>query len=354
MKQKLFLWIVTILFYGCNNTQQKETIAKQDDAPFFDTCGATNNFYDDAKTKILGTSTIQVSGQVKSETKVNLTELPLRSVIVKETLPSGDSTKFIGAYRYDGYSLFDILNRVKIEKKTKKFNPIIDLFVLVTNEHSDSVVFSWGEIFYPIHRHEIIIASRVMRIVPSKTKELWPLPSEPRIVAGADLLTERNISNPCKIEILVAPFNADESKKGIPLHAKNFVVIDHNKILTTIGDFPSGPIQQTYPTVFYGRGRGIHGVREFHGPELHKVLGKFFKLSTKNIQKGYFIIAAPDDYHGVFTFSEVFNRNDQSSFLLTKKPKGADGRKFAIYPAPDFFSDRAIKAVDEIRFMYIK
>lgn len=354
MKQKLFLFIAIILIYGCNNTAQKETNNKQDNVPLYDTCEATNNFYDDAKTKILGISSINVTGQVKNDTTIDLKNLPLRSVIVKETLLSSDSTKFIGAYRYDGYSLFDILNRVKIEKKTKKFNPIIDLFVLVTNEHGDSVVFSWGEIFYPIHRHQIIVASRVMRIVPSKTKELWPLPSEPRIVAAADLLTERNISNPSKVEILVAPFKADESKKGIPLHAENFVVKDHDKILTTINAFPSIPIKQTYPTVFYGRGRGIHGVREFHGPELHKVLSEFFKLSTKNIQKGYFIIAAPDDYHGVFTFSEVFNRNDQSSFLLTKKPKGADGRKFVIYPAPDFFSDRAIKAVDEIRFMYIK
>jgi len=33
-----------------------------------------------------------------------------------------------------------------------------------------------------------------MRIVPSKTKELWQLPETSKLVVANDLLTERNIS----------------------------------------------------------------------------------------------------------------------------------------------------------------
>ncbi len=89
------------------------------------------------------------------------------------------SNAFIGAYRYDGYSLFDILNDRILKKKNKEeFSPIIDLYVEIENAKGEKVVLSWGEIYYPNFLHNSIIATDVMRIVPSKTKELWPLPSE--------------------------------------------------------------------------------------------------------------------------------------------------------------------------------
>jgi hypothetical protein len=59
-------------------------------------------------------------------------------------------------------------------------------------------------------------------------------------------------------------------------------------------------------------------------------------------------MAAKDGYRGVFTFSEIFNRNDQSETLLIFIPDEKDGGAFRLFPAGDFFSDRAIKAVESI------
>ena len=42
------------------------------------------------------------------------------------------------------------------------------------------------------------------------------------------------------------------------------------------------------------------------------------------------------------------NRNDQEEVLLIQYGEGSDGGKFRLFPAGDFFSDRAIKAISEI------
>ena len=162
----------------------------------------TNDFYDDAETIKLKTSVVEILGEIANPGKVNLETLTLRSVIAKETLLQDGKDKFVGAYRYDGYSLYDILNSVILKKKNEaEFPPIIDLYIEVENDKGEKVVFSWGELYYPIHRHEILIATQVARIVPSKTKDLWPLPSDSRLIVASDLLTHRNISNPSRITI---------------------------------------------------------------------------------------------------------------------------------------------------------
>ena len=75
---------------------------------------------------------------------MDFSKLPIRSVIVKETSLNPDGTNnFVGAYRYDGYSLFDILNTVKLQKKNaEEFPPIIDLYVEISNDKGEKVILS--------------------------------------------------------------------------------------------------------------------------------------------------------------------------------------------------------------------
>jgi hypothetical protein len=55
-----------------------------------------------------------------------------------------------------------------------------------------------------------------------------------------------------------------------------------------------------------------------------------------------------DGYRCVYTYSEIFNRNDQAEVLLIEDKENQDGGVFRLFPAADFFSDRAVKAVSEI------
>jgi hypothetical protein len=70
------------------------------------------------------------------------------------------------------------------------------------------------------------------------------------------------------------------------------------------------------------------------------------------LKKGIMCIEAEDGYRCALSYSELFNRNDQQEFLLVKTAPGEDGGLFRVFPAGDFFSDRAIKSVSEIHVNY--
>ncbi|MBP6871403.1 MAG: hypothetical protein KBC43_05300 [Bacteroidales bacterium] len=310
----------------------------------------TNDFYDDAETyDLAGITKIMLDGEIGNPGTVEITDFPLRSLIIKEAVLSGDSNRFTGAYRYDGYSLYDILNLVVLKKKNEaEFPPIIDLYVKVENPKGESVVFSWGEIYYPVHRHEVIIATKVARIMPSKTKDLWPLPTDIKIVAGHDLITGRNISNPVKITVLSANATYPIHKDMSPLFSPEIKIMCDSRQFGQIDPSMDLGLKLTYETIFYGRGRGIHSTMPFHGIPLKDVLKKYFKITDENLKTGYFVVASVDGYRVVFTFSEIFNRNDQAELLLIEDKDNHDGGAFRLFPAADFFSDRAVKGVSEI------
>ena len=71
-------------------------------------------------------------------------------------------------------------------------------------------------------------------------------------------------------------------------------------------------------------------------------------IDIKN--KCIFLVVAKDGYRGVFTFSEIMNRNDQAEVLLICYPEAKNKGKFRLFPACDFFSDRAIKSITGIYF----
>lgn len=314
-----------------------------------DTKDRNNNFYDNADTYALPGGEIVVGGEIENPGAVDLTGLSKHTMIVKEALLGEDGKNhFTGAYRYDGYSLFDILtNRVLKKKNKEEFSPVIDLYVVIENDKGEKVVLSWGEIFYPNNLHNCIIATEVARIVPSKTGELWPLPAERKLVVGNDLLGERNISNPTKITVKTP-------SRSIPLN-RDLKPLYSSKLNITSGTTTTGVINRidqqsmvTYNTIFYGRGRGIHSTTPFKGAMLNELLTAFIHPNHANLRNSMLLVVGADGYRAVYSLSEVMNRNDQAELLLIPCDGKEDGGKFRVFPACDFFSDRAVKAVSEI------
>jgi len=316
-----------------------------------DTMDITNNFYDNTETYALQPKDLSIEGEVANPGKVDFSTLPLHSVIVKETLlDSSGNDRFIGAYRYDGYSLFDILND-RILKKTnaEEFNPIIDIYIEIENEKGEKVVFSWGEIYYPNNLHKILIATGVSRIVPSRTKDLWQLPSESKIVAASDLVTERNISSPVKITVKSIKKSFTVVKGMSPMYSPEFKIFNTEKMVASLA--PSGPENITFNTIFYGRGKGIHSTSPFKGMLLKDILSAYYPVDRRNLQSGLICIVGNDGYRCAISFSELFNRNDQEEFLLVRTEPDEDGGLFRVFEACDFFSDRAIKSLSEIHLV---
>ena len=310
----------------------------------------TNDFYDDAQTNQLkGSKKILVTGEVAKEMTIDLNKLPLHSVTVKETALTDGTVAFTGAYRYDGYSLYDILNGIELKKKNEaEFPPIIDLYVEVLSATGESATFSWGEIYYPVNRHRILIATSVARIVPSKSKDLWPLPQQTKVIACNDLITARNISNPVRITVRSLDSKYTINKGMSPMYSETMRLCVNGKQRKTISELPQKSSNLTYETVFYGRGMGIHGTTPFTGSMLSDILSGYYTLSPEVLQKGIAVIAGIDGYRAAFTLSEIVNRNDQEEMLIIDRDNYEGAGRFSIFPAADFFSDRAIKSVMEI------
>lgn len=345
--------LFSISLISCNTTQSGQ-ISDNEDAPVknqIDTTDMTNNFYDNTATYSLELKELLIDGEIANPGKVDFSDLPVRSVIVKETLlDSAGSDRFVGAYRYDGYSLFDILNnRILKKANSSEFNPIIDLYVEIENDRGDKIVLSWGEIYYPNNLHKIILATGVSRIVPSKTKDLWPLPVESKIVVAGDLVTERNISDPVRITVKSIRKSFSVSKGMSPMYSPGFKVFGQEEQIAILA--PAGPENITFNTIFYGRGRGIHSTSPFSGLLLKDILTNYYPATRINIRSGIFCFAGIDGYRCAVSFSELFNRNDQQEFLLVRTESGEDGGLYRVFPAGDFFSDRAVKSLSEIHMI---
>jgi len=310
----------------------------------------TNNFYDNEDTYSLPFAGLEIAGEIENPGIVDFSMLPKRSVIVKETILKEDgSNVFVGAYRYDGYSLADILDNRILKKKNKaEFPPIIDVFIEIENAKGEKVVMSWGEIYYPNFLHNAIIATDVMRIVPSKTKDLWPLPTEGKLVIACDLITERNISAPVRITVRSAPRSFIVNRDIKPLTSPEIIIHDREKAETKLASLPTSLQMETLHTIFYGKGRGIHTTKPFTGVYLKELLKKQFPMTRPALQQGLVTIVGKDGYRSVYSYSEIMNRNDQAEILVVPCPVEEDGGKFRIFPSCDFFSDRAVKAVSEI------
>ena len=315
-----------------------------------DSLDRNNNFYDNTETWSLPGDDINVTGEVSNPGKIDFSTLPKHTVIVKEALLNPDgSNRFVGAYRYDGYSLFDILkDRIPDKKNKAEFSSVIDLYVEIENAKGEKVFLSWGEIFYPNHLHEVIIATQVARIVPSKTKDLWPLPAERKLVVSNDLLAERNIINPVRITIHSFPRSIPVNRNLSPLFSDTLRINENGRTLETVTGEPEGMQKETLHTIFYGKGRGIHSTQPFTGYLLKSVLSQKISVTSEKLKTTMVAVIGKDGYRSVYSLSEIMNRSDQEEILLVPCTKGEDGGLFRIFPACDFFSDRAVKALSEI------
>lgn len=347
--------LLLMISYSCKNDTAKDedsnTLTEDLSLMAIDSTDATNDFYDNSETILLPGDQIEVLGEVSNPGFVNFSTLPLRSVMVKETRWSKYGNLFTGAFRYDGYSLQDILNeRILQKKNADSFNPIVDLYVEIENDKGEKTVISWGELYYNNHLDEIIIATRVSRVIPSKSKTLWELPTEAKLVVVGDLLTERNISNPTKITVKSYPIELEVEKGKNPLYSATCDFMIENEKKLTLTEHPEDyPIIETH-TIFYGRGRGLHSTDPFTGLSLKAYLSNLVEKTPKAIREGIFVVAADDGYRAMFTYSEICNRNDQGELLLTCRPEDQNGGAFRVIPCFDFFSDRAIKGINTIYY----
>ena len=316
----------------------------------YDAENKTNSLFDSAEVTNLLVSEIEVTGEVDNSGRADLSKLPLREIIVKEIISEDGKDKFIGAYRYVGYSLADIISPFVARKiNAKEFLPQTDLYVEIENSKGEKVCVSWGEIYYANGLNDVIIATAVARIIPDKTKDMWELPVESKLIIGNDLYTYRNISNPVKITVRSYSNPDIEIIKGKdPLFSDKIDVYSNGELISTIDSNYDFSKTKTVHTIFYGKGRGLHTTNPYTGVDLKDVILSLPDIIFDELKNALIVVVADDGYRTVYTFSEIANRNDQSSVLLLCDKELKNDGIFRVYPSCDFFSDRSIKGVDRI------
>ncbi len=100
-----------------------------------------------------------------------------------------------------------------------------------------------------------------------------------------------------------------------------------------------------------GGGKGFHGYQMFSGYLLKAILQQHIPATSEIMKTAYFVLIGADGYRIALAYSELCNRNDQAEFLLIDQGQEQDGGRYSVFPSADFFSDRAIKAVQEIHIL---
>jgi len=316
--------------------------------------GENNDYFDDAAATTLAGPDLVVAGDVATPGPVDVSRLPVRSVTVRETELKDGQPTFVGAYRYDGYSLFDILRDVTVVKQNEaEFRPMIDLLVVVENAAGEKAVLSWGEIYYTNVQHRSLIAVRVSPVIPSHADDRWPVPTDTRLVCADDMVSARQIRQPVKITVLSCPHSFAVNRDLKPLYSPAIRLVADGQEKGRLESLPAAAGERAFPTVSYGHGMGFHGMNEIRGKSAKDVLLAAFPPTPERLRAGYLVFAAADGYRCTVSFSELFNRSDRAEFLIRDLGEGAKGGRFPLFAGPDFFVDRGVKALSEIRCVQI-
>lgn len=342
-KISLILIGAALLLSSCNLIPDAFTGATKN----YDTNG--NSLYHRTDETSLATGDLFIEGEVKNPGEVKLKKYYKREVFYKQATPNDSGNyNFVGAYRYRGYSLFDILNPFIVEKKNvEAFRPSTDLYIIIENDKGDKVTFSWAEIFLTNTPHQVIIATEMAPIKPYKKEVDYPTGKVWKIVAANDLFAFRELENPTKITIK----SFDKKEYEINRELKNpftptVNVVIADKLVSTIDSTYNQKATVEYKSIFYGMGMGYHASPTFKGVELMPIVDN--DEAQRWMQKGLVCFAGLDGYRVIYSYSELFNRVDQVKPILAIPDKYSESGYFRIYHPSSFYADMSAKALAEI------
>jgi hypothetical protein len=313
-----------------------------------------NSLFHQTKEVSLKTGTIVVEGEVKTPGEINLDNHYKREVFIKESLYDAEiGINFIGAYRYRGYSLFDLVHPFNHEKKNAEvFRPAIDLYIVIENAAGESVSFSWSEIFHTNNPHQIIIATEAAPIVPYRKEVNYEIGDTWKVVAANDLFAYRVLVDPVKITV----YSFDKKEYVInrdlePLYSQEIQVLQNDQQIASIPMIEDEGAYTRYYSSFYGMGMGYHAAKYFQGPLLIKLLeGSIDFFDPEMNRHGLVCFAGLDGYRSVYSYSELFNRTDQVMHILAVPENPMDGGFYRIFHPSEFYADRSVKSLAEIYF----
>jgi hypothetical protein len=313
-----------------------------------------NSFYhrtDEAKLK---SADIFVEGEVKSPGKIKYKRHLKREVLHKQaTLNSEGGIDFVGAYRYRGYSLFDLLNPFILDKKNaEEFVPATDVYIIIENDKGERVTFSWAELYLGHAMHQVIIATEQASIEPYKIEVDYAKGNVWKVVASADLFAYRELENPTKI--IVKSFD----KKHYPIdreleepYSPTVNLVFNNEIKGVVSSNVDSISHRQYDAVFFGMGMGYHDTPSFEGPMLKPLVSPYLSQNYAGwMRNGLVCAVGKDGFRNIFSVSELLNRVDQVEPILAIPPVESGRGHFRLYHPSAFYADFSVRNLAELYF----
>ncbi len=313
-----------------------------------------NSLFHQSEEVKLAVGSLEIAGEVEAPGLVELKNYYKREVYLKEALFDEDSGMvFTGAFRYRGYSLFDLLHTfVQQKKNMETFRPVIDLYLVIENDMGEKVSFSWSEIFHTTNPHQVLIATEVAPIKPYRREVDYPVGTTWKLVNAGDLFAFRSLENPVKITV----HSFDDKEYTIvrdldPMYSGAIAVLADQVFVGEIGLTSDSTQWLKYHTSFYGMGMGYHGAKYFEGPKLLNMMpGSFDPFDAYWNRIGLVCMVGADGYRAVFSYSELFNRADQVFPILSIPTDTLDGGYYRMFHPIDFYADRSVKSLSEMYF----
>ncbi len=317
-----------------------------------------NSLFHQTELILLDAGELTIEGEVKNPGKVQLDDFYQREIVVKEAFyDSEKGIDFVGAYRYRGFSLFDLLHPFNQQKKNaESFKPVIDLYLIIENDRGESVAFSWSEIFHTNIPHQILIATGMAPIVPYKKEVEYPSGKSWRVVCGNDLFAYRRLDNPVKITVRSFDQKQYDIERNLkPMYSSDVTVVFENGNEFQLDQITDTILYKKYFSSFYGMGMGYHKSKYFRGPSLFDLFKDKINLFNADwISNGLACFVGLDGYRTVYSFSELFNRTDQVYPILAVPENPEEGGFYRIFHPAEFYADRSVKSLKEIYFFQPK
>jgi hypothetical protein len=301
---------------------------------------------------------------------------------------AGSNGRYRCTMEVEGYALKDVLDRVQVKKVDDGFNEALDTYITVKGQGGEQSLLSYSEAYLANDGGPLLV-ERARLLFPHHHQPLDNDNTNPTILRTAEERSELNLQScsAChtgeKAPVLSVPqgwllvTSSDDSsgrfvedvaeinvhQVGIPVKdtratAKN-AVIDAPMLVGPDGKQTALTAQQyrrmpksVWQDTTFGLGKGFHGRHTWQGTSLDALLRPLLPPGT-DPSKTWVLVTAADGYRSLFSGSEVFAAPEGKSVLLADredgKVLGAGSGRYHIVSRADFFIDRSVRLVKEIR-----
>lgn len=303
-----------------------------------------------------------------------------------------------GVYRctleVEGYALMDLLDRIEVTKKEKDgFDRPLDTYITVTSRDGRKALFSYSEVYFAGDGGPLLVEqARLVRPhhhKPFKTGSPDPtvfmdlgqrdrialqsceachdgqekaplsLPKGWLLVTPQDAFPGRFVEDAAEISVhqVGITVSADrEAAKLVTVDTPALVGVDNVKHPVERGLYEKLP-HTTWTDATFGMGRGFHGMRTWEGTDLAGLLRPLLPAGA-DPRSAYVLVTAEDGYRAIFSGAEIFTAPEGHGVMfldrINGKPLGAGTGRYHVVSRPDFYIDRDVRQVKEIRIIVPK